>query len=52
MRPGVEPHHVSDMKIFPPSTLACLEDQPAGTFSGFFKGKMSLHKTCSKLKQF
>jgi hypothetical protein len=39
MRPGVEPHHVSDMKPFLPSTLACLEDQPAGAFSGVFKGK-------------
>ncbi|XP_060555912.1 protein ELYS-like [Ruditapes philippinarum] len=37
MRPGVEPHHVSDMKPFLPSTLACLEDQPAGAFSGVFK---------------
>ncbi|XP_053378643.1 protein ELYS-like [Mercenaria mercenaria] len=37
MRPGIEPHHVSAVKPFQPSTLACLEDQPAGAFSGVSK---------------
>ena len=36
MRPGAVPV-VQDFKLFQQSTLACLDDQPSGTFAGTSK---------------